>query len=684
MEVVELPDETLAYGGEEDTILVRGDQLHVKVCGRTCSVDMAASHSLIDLQRAVQRALQMEGQDFQFCTCAGTPLATDLALREAVRAGLTPLMASLTDASIHYIENRREELAQMQWKLVREKMQGCQMEVGAVSRQYSDLQRQVVIQQNETQAYIDQTKDGFMRALEQDRHGHEASFRQANERITATAHLVNGEQNKRELVVQSLEKQIQEIRSLIDADRSNRKTEMETIMKLLKEADLTADAQRRAREALEQKQVRDVELLKDEMQASGQTFSELLQDQVDSFKRSVEDVNMKLQQADARNQVKFQGFEVDATNTGKRFMELESWAAKLEANAAQASNFISDRFEQMMEKVEITTQLAESVRVSQNQAQRSLGILTDRIKETESSMANLEERLHDAVAKESGALNEEMRRTKLLIKNDSMRQITEVEHRIVERVLQVHGAQLRSDLTNLLSEQETVIDPDTPSGASVPGAFQAANHQIQSFGAPRSGSPVRGFQPPPRAGNGGSVDWQKRVSSPAITSKPPGMQTSASFSTLTGPPRGDHSPSRARANTAALPVRALVNQQSVLSSSGSQSALGFSTPRSSSGTANTPIPPSAVPVQRGSSVTLAQAMERRPAGSYSSLPTAQIVGGLQPATPVNSQTYPRMPRSASIGLSQGNGSMVVPVGMPGAVASAVQVQVAGPRKQTAT
>eukprot|EP00931_Biecheleriopsis_adriatica_P029352 TRINITY_DN17439_c0_g1_i3.p1 TRINITY_DN17439_c0_g1~~TRINITY_DN17439_c0_g1_i3.p1 ORF type:complete len:202 (+),score=49.12 TRINITY_DN17439_c0_g1_i3:48-653(+) len=134
-------------------------KVHVKACGRTFALDVRSTSSLLDVQAEVQRTLQMEGQDFQFFDGMGKPLSTDRSLREAIDSGSTPLSASLSDASIHYIENRREELAQMQWKLVREKMHGCMAEVKQGSRQLEEFQSRMQADTAETKQAMELLKE---------------------------------------------------------------------------------------------------------------------------------------------------------------------------------------------------------------------------------------------------------------------------------------------------------------------------------------------------------------------------------------------------------------------------------------------------------------------------------------------------------------------------------------------
>merc|ERR1719359_185347 len=161
------------------TTIVRqqsGDQLLISACGRTCSIDMQHSHSIVDLQAALQRTLQMEGQAFHICDINGSLLSTDMQVQDAISQGLTPLCATLPDKSLHHLENRREELAQMQWKLVRDQMTQGNNQVTQLTRQMSELQYQVQALQRESQQALDQCRQEFAKAVEMERSSFKADI----------------------------------------------------------------------------------------------------------------------------------------------------------------------------------------------------------------------------------------------------------------------------------------------------------------------------------------------------------------------------------------------------------------------------------------------------------------------------------------------------------------------------
>merc|ERR1719171_3231465 len=108
----------------------------------------------------------MEGQLFHFFDVNGNALETDEQVVEAIAKNQTPLCATLTDASIHYIENRREELAQMQWKLVRDQMTGATGKIAALARQVTEMQNQMENFKTETLTLVERTKTELVGKIE--------------------------------------------------------------------------------------------------------------------------------------------------------------------------------------------------------------------------------------------------------------------------------------------------------------------------------------------------------------------------------------------------------------------------------------------------------------------------------------------------------------------------------------
>ncbi|CAE7872525.1 unnamed protein product [Symbiodinium microadriaticum] len=186
----------------------------ISVCGRLCYVSNTTS--LANVQSELQAFLGMHEQEFDLSDSAGKRLVTDQELQAAVQGSLVPLQAGLSDASVHLIENRREELAQMQWKVLRDKLQGCNSDVLALSTQVSELQQRIQLEAKEREKVVEALRADIGNQLNQDRAAVEANMHQLSEQIHSFSSLVNAEQNKREYAHKVFDNQVQEAaRSLL-------------------------------------------------------------------------------------------------------------------------------------------------------------------------------------------------------------------------------------------------------------------------------------------------------------------------------------------------------------------------------------------------------------------------------------------------------------------------------------
>merc|ERR550514_1693319 len=94
--------------------------VQVVACGRLCQIDDRSASSLALAQSCIQAQLGMQGQSLQLRDADGRLLSTDEDFLHALEDFRCPLQACLSDGAIHSMEMKRDEIAQMQWRLVRE------------------------------------------------------------------------------------------------------------------------------------------------------------------------------------------------------------------------------------------------------------------------------------------------------------------------------------------------------------------------------------------------------------------------------------------------------------------------------------------------------------------------------------------------------------------------------------
>ncbi|CAE8632186.1 unnamed protein product, partial [Polarella glacialis] len=397
------------------------DQIQIKACGRTFCVGAHMACSLSELQRGVQMTLQLDGQEFQFSDARGSPLLTDMILREAVDQGQMPLTATLSDTCIHYIENRREELAQMQWKLVRDKLQGCLGEVKVATTQVNDLQRQVSAQQSSAQVELNQLKEEVLQVIDQERDVAQVNLRQVSERVNALALLINGEQNKRELALQNIEHNFQEMRAAIDNERVARRAELAAQSTLLKDGNASLEGQKRVLESFEHKQTFDVAALREEIAESSRSFAELFQDQIFAFKRQTDTLGSKLHSMEGHVQ----------SDLAKN----EAWRTAIESRLEEVSASLTSRVNNLSERSEEAVQLMESLRFEERQQVRQAQKSLDRSKELELNLVRTAEVMREQLSKEAQERGEEMKQATLQIKSEQDKQLSDFTRQVADRLV---------------------------------------------------------------------------------------------------------------------------------------------------------------------------------------------------------------------------------------------------------
>eukprot|EP00929_Paragymnodinium_shiwhaense_P060143 TRINITY_DN30067_c0_g7_i1.p1 TRINITY_DN30067_c0_g7~~TRINITY_DN30067_c0_g7_i1.p1 ORF type:complete len:734 (+),score=188.79 TRINITY_DN30067_c0_g7_i1:97-2202(+) len=194
----------------------------VNVCGRTLSVDEEGCRTLRELQELLQEEIGMPGQIFDVLDVLGNRILVDLDLREAIAERRTPLSAVLSDASIHFMENRREELAQMQWKLVRDQHNAGLTKLGSLCRQVSDVDHQMLNQKCEFEQRLQHLRSELLAALESAKEAARLDVRQMGERLAGLGQVLQAERNTREASFEQVDAamaRLSESRRAIDIEK---------------------------------------------------------------------------------------------------------------------------------------------------------------------------------------------------------------------------------------------------------------------------------------------------------------------------------------------------------------------------------------------------------------------------------------------------------------------------------
>mmetsp|Transcript_97265 Transcript_97265/g.172154 ORF Transcript_97265/g.172154 Transcript_97265/m.172154 type:complete len:823 (-) Transcript_97265:151-2619(-) len=523
------------------------DDLLVTACGRTCSLSRDAGNSVMELQGALQSHLCMEGQTFHVFDIAGTPIQTDCDLIEAIESGQTPLVATLTDATIHDIENRREELAQMQWKLIRDQMAAMLGKLGTLTRQIGDLQLQQDTSTRERDLCSERSRAELCRAIAQEREVTKAELRQCAERVNAVVQLFNGEKNKRELGLQHADKRFQDFHSLHDEEVHARRREQATYDSRLQEVRAQMDNERQERAALENRQNTGMQDLRERLELVFSQHAQMMQDQVATFKdfpiasQSLDELSRQLLKM--RTEAEF-----SASESNSRINELEHRCTVLETRLSEGMDIQVSSVERLRQRHEKMSQALEQFKLDKRQDQSQVQDIFDKVCKVESTLMNREGETREIMLKERLMRDEQLRRARQGLSEEHFRQLADIERKLVER-LDHESAMRESSVGEIVGEVSKMFDmqkmmervsapwmeeADIEDMLGVAGAEIAQTAKStagQDQGQSRTGSSIAIYEPKGQIlqGQGGSVtapSGPPAVTMQIRTARSPGRQPS--------------------------------------------------------------------------------------------------------------------------------------------------------------
>lgn len=421
-------------GSAETALSLASGSVDVTFCGRLVSVSNRDACSILGLQTALQGSLGMAGQPLQFFDAEGKPLATDQGLVDAISGGQTPLKATLTDASIHYIENRRHELAEMQWKLMRDEQAGATDKIQKLSHQVSELKQELQTYREDQAKLLRRIQTDLERSLVNEREVAHSENKQLAERANAIAQLVSGEANKREANISGLEKSIDIVRHMFDTERQSHGQDLNTYTNAIQDAKGAVEDEKTARQAFEERHMFDIQRLAERIDAAQSHFSSLLQDQVTSFKKSAEECNSALVQQN-KLVVRTRGdTDQQLTDTIARINDFDTRCLAMETRMAEAAARQAAMLEQVMQRHESVAQGLESVRYAVQLKEEEIPEVYAKIRSLEDFMNFNVDETREMFQKEKVGREEQMRKTQLHVLQEQTRQTSDLERKIAERL----------------------------------------------------------------------------------------------------------------------------------------------------------------------------------------------------------------------------------------------------------
>jgi len=427
---------------------VQERRLIINVCGRTIAFPESCN-GVKALQDMLQGELGMPDQMFEVFDNTGERILVDMDLREAIAGGRIPLSATLSDASIHFIENRREELAQMQWKLVRDQNNQAVMKVGVIDRKVAETESKLDMYKRANEENMQGLRSELLAAIEVTKDIFRQDGRQFGERLAGISQLVQAERNMREVAIEQLHKSIQTIHDTIDSDRGVIQQSADIAMSHVDSSRKLIEAERATREALEDKLQRDVENLSGRLEEVQTSFRASIGEYSRRFEKASSDSSESIESHN-RKTMKLRT-DVDSTLGAQatRIKMLEDRNTTLEARLEEAQRRQNDAVERMSSRHEKVATHLETVKLNGSAHSQTMESLSKKMEELEASINAREDEYRDTTDRERRQRQEEFKGLKEAVRSDQERLRHSIEGTLSSR-LQAESMNRQDAITGLL------------------------------------------------------------------------------------------------------------------------------------------------------------------------------------------------------------------------------------------
>eukprot|EP00929_Paragymnodinium_shiwhaense_P069795 TRINITY_DN35230_c0_g1_i1.p1 TRINITY_DN35230_c0_g1~~TRINITY_DN35230_c0_g1_i1.p1 ORF type:complete len:638 (+),score=191.28 TRINITY_DN35230_c0_g1_i1:111-2024(+) len=410
-----------------------GGGLVVRACGRTMHMPEGVQ-TLQDVQTVLQMDLGMRDQLFEVNDSQGTRLTDDTSLQKAITAGKTPLVANLSDSSIHFIENRREELAHMQWKLVRDQNHSSSMKLNAAARQIQSLEAALEHERQDRANMIDKLKAEVAAAIEQARNESRLDLHVVEEQVAGISNMVTSERNMREVAIERTGKEMQGVRDLVEARLASVGQALN-----LNEAQTTdlgrdLEKERNLREAFEDRNRAETEA----MIARIDEMSNRVHRSLHEFERAQQSVTNQLQDKILTNE-NYSRFgignvEMMQAECNKRLAHMEERSKSLEMRIADFAERQSEVMERLAARNEKVSQAVEALRADNEMYGNTWkNDWSKRITDLETLIETRRREVHETIMIEKRLRDQELVAFEEKLKTDHNSKIASMESRVADQ-----------------------------------------------------------------------------------------------------------------------------------------------------------------------------------------------------------------------------------------------------------
>mmetsp|Transcript_65901 Transcript_65901/g.183600 ORF Transcript_65901/g.183600 Transcript_65901/m.183600 type:complete len:629 (-) Transcript_65901:106-1992(-) len=404
----------------------------VHACGRTINLPEQAS-TLQDVQSALQYSLSVR-QNFELYDRDGRRIATDAELCHAISNSGGSLTATLPDVSIHSIEDRREELAQMQWKLVRDQQHSASMGITSITRQVAAIEAALESERKDRASAFERMKKDFSIAIEASEAKVLGEVRHVEEQVASVASIAKSERNMREVAFERQGGEIQLLREAIDGHREQTRQAINHAMEKVESNGQSASRERALREALEERLRQERENLIARMETMTANMKSMVQEVQSQFNKVAQDVHEKMEDH-SRNNMKFKTIletSHEDANARVDYMDdrcknLESRLGELVQRHAESMELVGKRNEQVSQAVEV---LRMEVAKQHSTFQ---GIVEERVQDFEPMVNAVKTELSQRIVTDRAQRQQQHRALKEAIMTEYGAHLSQLENRMHSR-----------------------------------------------------------------------------------------------------------------------------------------------------------------------------------------------------------------------------------------------------------
>jgi hypothetical protein len=425
------------------------NSLVVRACGR--SVMLPAGITCVgDIQGVLQVELGMRDQQFEIYDANGMQIMVDADIQTAIMDRRLPFTATLQDASIHFIENRREELAQMQWKLVRDQSSQLSLKLQAVCRQVTNMETVVEAEKRERERGFERFQQEMVAALESIREGGRGDCRQLDERLAGVGHLISAERNMREASLQRLVGDTQSVRESLTVDRNAWQQGNKETSRQFEDMRKAVALERSLREAFEERHRLDMVATRERMDEMTTGLQHVINDYGRAFEKASSEINDVIEGHFRTHQKGKNEIDLAQQDVVSRVAYLEERNSTLEQRHGDTQQRQQDMIERLNQRSEKCSQAVEMLRFEGGKHASLVSNFAAQLEKQDVSTNQLMAETRDALMTERRRREEETRTLKDTIMTEHGTLIGSLEGKMAAR-FERESAAREGNVSELLS-----------------------------------------------------------------------------------------------------------------------------------------------------------------------------------------------------------------------------------------